>query len=307
MCLACHAPNSIQTKNYNLDETLNNEGVGCDFCHSIYDSHPERNSDTFVLKVGPIKFGPISDAVSENHEVAFSGLFGHSKACAGCHEYKNPSGVHLLSTYSEWQEYFTNVGQKDCQDCHMELKMTGVADPRTQRDKRAFVNVHRMPDTQSIAQLRRSLRLRIMSVRKVRTTLKISVEVANVGAGHSVPTGSPLKKVSLNLEAVTDNGIRMAENRVYERIVLDQNGGRINEEGRIMIEAAKIDRDTRIIPGERRLEEFKFSVPEESNIEVKATLTYSYSPHNRVETEMKKVFFTEKKKLISNWTRHSGE
>ena len=307
-CLSCHAPNTLHTADYQLDSSLTREGVGCDFCHSIREMHLERTKqeNRFVLDVGTTKYGTFSSTVDAGHETADWPSGKESDICAGCHEYRNSAGVEVLSTFSEWRDYIRSGGQKECRDCHMELSLRGVAEPRAKREATAAVNLHNMADVHSIAKLRRSMRLRILSIRKMQDSLQISIEVANVGAGHKVPTGSPLKKVVLRLDVKGDSGRILSDERHYERVVLDGNGLPLSLDSHILLQAAAIDRDTRIAPREHRVERFEFPLPGSGNLEVRATLTYLYSPHGDPESQIRKVFFTEKKSLLDYWTRFSN-
>ena len=75
-CLSCHAPTTNVTKDYALSTALSQEGVTCDFCHSVTDVRLEKRASGFpyVLDVGLVKRGPLADAQGDIHDVEY----GHS-------------------------------------------------------------------------------------------------------------------------------------------------------------------------------------------------------------------------------------
>lgn len=303
LCLTCHAPTVLVTADYDLAQAISREGVNCDFCHSLKATDFSKRDHPFDLEVGAVKLGPIPDATSTGHQVAFSEFHTTSLHCAGCHEYRNPHGVTLLSTYSEWEQYKELGGDKTCQQCHMPQVLANIVDPKVKRVEGAFVNLHYMPGGHSRDQLNRSLRLRIMEAAKSSQGLKVKVRVSNVGAGHMVPTGSPTRTVILNLNVSTGSGQQFHQERVYQRVILDAQGQVIRKDSRMFMEAHRIAHDTRLAPAEQRMEEFLVPVPADENVTVTATLTYFYSPHDRKETEKRIDFMSEKKELISRWAR----
>jgi hypothetical protein len=303
LCLACHAPTVVVTKDYDMTREITREGVTCDFCHSLKGTELVAHKEPFVLDVGEVKYGPIRDAESTAHQVAFSEFHTTSLHCAGCHEYENAHGVPLLSTYSEWERYRQGGGEKSCQECHMPQALANVVDPKVKRVEGGFVNLHIMPGGHSRDQLVKSLRMRILEVKKTANGLVVRVSLANTKAGHMVPTGSPTRKVLLNIDVTTDSGKVFHADHVYQRVVLDSQGREIVKDSQVFTEARKVVQDSRIAPGEQRLEEFLLPVPADENITIKATLTYLYSPHNRKETETRIDFASEQKELLSRWAR----
>jgi hypothetical protein len=303
LCLTCHAPTVVVSGDYAMADARTREGITCDFCHSLKGTDLSNAQNPFVLELSSVKFGPVADAASTGHRVAFSEFHTSSLHCAGCHEYRNSHGVELLSTYSEWELYKERGGDKTCQHCHMPQVLANIVDPKVKRIQGAFVNLHLTPGGHSRDQLFRSLNMRIMEVARVGKEMSVSVRVSNVGAGHKVPTGSPTRKVILNVDAITESGQRFHDERVYQQVTLDSQNQEIRKDSRLFTEARKIDRDTRLAPGEQRLEEFRLPVPANENVTVTASLSYLYSPHDRKETETRIDFASEKKQLLSKWRR----
>lgn len=236
LCLRCHAPAAALQEDYEPEDPLIQEGVGCDFCHSLTGTVLAETQNPFVLEVGSVKFGPVEDADSNAHEVGHSEFHTSSLHCAGCHQYTNPNGIEILSTYSEWRTYQASGGDKSCQECHMPLVMANVVDPKVKRVEGSFVNLHKMPGGHSRDQLTKSLRLSITELKRSEKEVYVQVQVKNSGAGHSVPTGSPSRKVVLSLVAETpgqEETIR--EQRVYQRVMSDSEGRPILEDSDLFL------------------------------------------------------------------------
>ena len=118
-----------------------------------------------------------------------------------------------------------------------------------------------------------------------------------------VPTGSPSRKVLLTITATAADGTSSRQDFTFQRIVLDAQGEPIEEDSRLFLEGASIQSDNRLAPDEERVIETSLSLPAGGNVEVKAALTYLYSPHNRPETETRLEFYSEQKQLVNSWTR----
>ena len=92
-----------------------------------------------------------------------------SVMCAYCHSLGKRTVGQQTQTFYEWREDFWKRGRgsQNCQDCHM---------PRTVR---SLAEDYDVPD---------------------RGGAKIEFQVINIGAGHSVPTGSNRRAVYLEVE-----------------------------------------------------------------------------------------------------------
>jgi hypothetical protein len=303
MCLRCHAPSSIVTGNLVLSDSLNQEGVNCDFCHSLVGVDPNNPVEPFKLEVGTTKYGPVQDAEPRGHPVAFSKFHTTSEHCEGCHEYRNPAGVSLLSTYSEWADYQQKGGDRTCQECHMPLVVASVVDPKVLRVRSSFINLHSMPGGHSLAQLVKALRLRIEEVKRDGRKVYVKLSLKNAGAGHAVPTGSPTRKILLDITATAESGEVAQQQYTFQKVALDAQSKPIMDDARMFLDTARIGDDTRIAPGEERIIETSFTLPTDENIEVRASLTYLYSPHNRPETETRLEFVSERKQLVAAFAR----
>jgi hypothetical protein len=283
-CLGCHAPIAVQTNDIQLDRKASWEGVTCDYCHSVRDvtltagTNPKAKVD-----FGTVKSGPLKNAVSGAHGTAYSAVHVSSAMCAPCHEYRNSAGFPILTTFSEWQASRYAKENKTCQSCHMYYVAGKVAEARLSREPEARVNLHRMPGSRSVSQLNQTLRTKMTSVRQG-DEVKVTFQVTNSGAGHYVPTGSPLRQLILNVQA-TSKGMRLNQSRVYARRVADASGSPVAQEHSAFLKAVMPISDTRLAPDETRTEEFTFAIPQGAKTEVRATLSYYYSPSERVESD----------------------
>src|SRR5207244_3382643 len=137
---------------------------------------------------GQLFFGPLDDV--DRGEDAYSPLYRDSRYCASCHE-GVVFGVHVYSTYSEWQDSPARRQGLHCQSCHMAPtgRLTNLApghggidrDPRTLGNHRFFRG--------SQAQMLRACVRVATSLRRERGEVRAEVCVRAEGVGHRVPTG----------------------------------------------------------------------------------------------------------------------
>lgn len=276
-CLTCHAPTTVLTHDYVMDRLITKESVTCDFCHSMVESKPEERIP-FELDVGDVKRGPYRDADSSEHGVAFSPLHVSAELCASCHEFTTPAGAPVLSTYTEYLESPYPRRSVPCQGCHMPIVMANVVDPKVKREPRAFINLHRMPGGHAVDQLQRALEMEWDEVRRTGGRLLVRVALSNVAAGHRVPTGLPTRKLILEVEAQGPSGRTDTDRMVFEKVVVDESGRRLLAASDVFLRAARIQRDNRIHPGEKRVAGFTFNLPSTEKVELAARLVMELAP-----------------------------
>lgn len=295
LCLDCHSPLAVRTGDLALKTKVAWEGVTCDFCHSLTDVKFSAGNPSPVLKFSLVKTGPIKDAGSAVHETAFSQVHVTSLVCAPCHQYKNAQGLDILGTYWEWENSRYGKEGVHCQSCHMGRVEGSVVDPRVAKtsDK---VNLHEMPGGHSLDQLNKAIRTRVLTSRQG-DTLKISIELANTGAGHYVPTGSPMRQMILDVSLQVYGGKRFQEQRFYRREVADAQGKPLTREHVTFFKGAKVISDTRLAPDEKRTETFTFPVPAGSKATLNAAFQYYYSPMARTESQ-ERITFRRIQRLI---------
>jgi len=291
ICLRCHAPTVGITKDFGLEKKISWEGVTCDYCHSITALGVDTTARPTV-RPGETKFGPIHDAQSGEHDTAFRDYFSRSELCAECHEYTNPQGLALLTTYSDWKASSWATNGKSCQSCHMFEVGANVVDPKIQRVPNAPVNLHAMPGGHTIDQLNKALSVKAR-VHRSGETLSMDVDLINVGAGHSIPTGSAARQILLEIRVDGSSGKAHQATRTYDRVLTDAAGVPLSRDVEFFSRAAKVKSDTRIAAGKTRTEHFDFDIGTGSIANVKLRLLYRSMPDPRRPAGEGQVFYTQ--------------
>lgn len=286
LCLRCHAPASVLSGNLQQPGSGSREGITCDFCHSVVSVDLEKRGNPFKIALDGVKRGPLPDAVSPAHRIAQSNLHKSPEFCAGCHEYMNDSGVSPLSTYSEWKTSPQAKEGVTCQHCHMPMTAGQTVRPAL-GIYRKEINLHDISGGHSSEQVRKAATVRILRVTRERpTTVAVEVEVANIGSGHFIPTGLPTRRLVLDLVLFAGDLQVGHFERLYQKTLLDEGGFPIFEDHRVMLYARKLGEDTRLRPGERRVERFVSEVPPTGKLRAEARLRYQYEPEIRSRQSM---------------------
>ncbi len=293
-CLGCHAPLAEVTRDLALASKITWEGVGCDYCHSIIEVKETDSRVEAVVRISTVKRGPIQDAASTAHDVAYSPLHETSPVCAPCHQYVNGEGTVIMSTYSEWKASKAAEDGVSCQSCHMGLTKANVVDPRVQRVERAQVNLHEVPGGHSLEQLHRALGVALAPERQG-DELALRIALTNRGAGHAVPTGMPGRRVILEVSLETGEGKSFRETRTYERSFLDAAGKPIVRDSGFFASGVKPGPDTRIQADERRIETFRFPLPARVTAYLAVRLHYEHAPRGTEEDRTFLTFVSEKR------------
>lgn len=274
LCLRCHAPMTIFNQDSKLELGVTREGVSCDFCHTVKAVNFENPSQPFVLDVGPVKRSVIKNADSPAHEVAFSDLHLKSELCGGCHDYTAPKGGAMMSTYTEWKQGPYSKEGIQCQNCHMVLGAGKVVreDVKTSGDE---IHLHSL--IHDSKQIRSALKVQLLGAERSGDSLRVDVEVENVGSGHMVPTGLPSREILLTVKVEADRRTQVQQRR-YRKVVVDENRRPLTEDYEILLYGARILNDNRIAPREKRRERLNFTVAKSGSAKVTATLSYRYVP-----------------------------
>ncbi len=296
VCLECHSPIAVRTADFRLRRKVSWEGVTCDYCHSVREVTFDSANPKARVEFTQVKSGPLQDVKSVGHETVYSAVHTSAAICAACHEYRNALGFPVLTTYSEWKKSRFAKEGRACQSCHMNRVAGEVVDPRIQQVSLAKINLHQMPGSHSIEQLASTVKAGL-SVERRGDGLQVFVDVTNAAAGHSVPTGSPLRQIVLEVRADGYGGQHFREQRVYRRVVADQQGKEIDREPAAFLRGASVLSDTRLTPGEKRRESFTFAIPPGTQAQVSATFWYYYSPLARTEAQ-KRVTFLALQQLV---------
>jgi hypothetical protein len=295
-CLSCHAPLAELSSDWALERKTTWEGVSCDVCHSMTAVDQSGPHPRMRLDVGPVKRGPIRDAASTAHEVAYSELHTQAIACAPCHEFVNSEGTAIMTTYSEWEASKASQEGVGCQQCHMGTTDDEVVDPRSGRQSHAKVNTHEVPGGHSLEQLNKALRLSLQPKRQG-NRITVDVKVINRGAGHAVPTGMPGRRIVLSVSLSTASGTDQEKRRVYAKSFADAEGRAVAGVTDHFAPGVQLVSDTRIQPDERRSESFEFSVPEDQAATLTVKLFYEHDPTGREDDRTWLTFYTERRTL----------
>ncbi len=279
ICLGCHAPTVKYSGDLSLKTKASWEGVTCDFCHSVKSVEVTGNTATMNVRFDGTMTGPLKDVSSSAHATAFSSVHSTSLICAGCHEYRNAQGFGVLTTYSEWEESSYGSSGNNCQDCHMAETSAQVVDPKIKRLSGSTVNLHAMPGSHSLDMLNKAISLRMRTHREG-DELVAEVDLENRGAGHRVPTGSPLRRLELEVEIAT-RGKQLRQQKTFQRRVADAQGKEITREELVFLRGARELSDNRLKPGEKQTEIFRFPLPHAESARIYARLSYYYSPLGR--------------------------
>ncbi len=296
VCLGCHAPSVELTHDFELEQQISWEGVSCDICHSIVSVEDVGGTPRFKLDPGRIKRGPLRDASSMAHEVAYSELHTQALVCAPCHEFTNSAGVPIMTTYSEWKKSAASRAGKTCQQCHMGRAEANVVDPVVKRVPGHEVNLHEVPGGHSLEQLHKALTVSLQP-RREGNELIVGVRIKNGGAGHAVPTGMPGRHVILTVTGRTSDGGSFEEKRVYAKSFTGAGGAEITRDASYFARGVRLVGDNRLQPGDERDERFRFRAPASATVFLTVRLNYEHSPTGNDQNRTWITFFSEERTL----------
>jgi hypothetical protein len=260
---------------------LAQEGVTCDFCHTIAGKkHVAKGVDVgayrypgFSDSPQNLKYGRHADAVTSDHPTETSEFLIDSEFCGICHKtVHRVGGRELQNTYEEWRRSPYRKEGVRCQDCHMPRYQGQLAVDGPVRDE---VHAHVFQGGHS-EMLKNAASLWLEAKtrrRRDRIDLTVSAFVKNTGAGHYMPTGIPgLRELWLEVEGRKPSGEEVFVGRVdYGLQLLDGDG-----KPALFWNTAKVGKDTRLRPRRARESRWRIDWPDEGDepIELKATLYY---------------------------------
>jgi len=225
-CAACHAPAASANAPLDTDMTtlagVNREGVFCEFCHKVGDVYldPQTNrpyaNAPGVLSLrlyrayagDQIFFGSLDDVT---RRVSYLPLEKKSQFCAPCHQFAF-LGTPIYQSYREWQESPYPAAGIECQTCHMPpgTSPTFVLPEKggLARDPSRLAS-HQDLGLKDPAFMQSTVAMTLTAV-YVNANLEVVVTLTNVGAGHHVPTDSPLRHMLLVVAATDGQGRALA-------------------------------------------------------------------------------------------------
>ena len=296
LCLGCHAPLTRVKPDPALAAQATWDGVSCEGCHTLVSVELAPGGARQTFEPGPVKRGPIRDAVSNGHETAYSELHRSALVCAGCHEFQNVQGTPIITTYSEWHASKAAGQGKTCQACHMTVTGAHVVDPKVKRVAES-VNLHQMPGGHSVTQLNKALEV-VMNAAWQGDGIGVTVVLKNKGAGHAVPTGMPGRRVILAVSVRTSDGQSFDERRVYTKSFRDAAGRTIDRDGFVFAPGVQLASDSRLRPDEERTETFAFAVSPRASAHVSVKLHYEHAPTGGPENRTWLTFYQADRTLV---------
>lgn len=225
VCAACHLATAAIHEPHGVDPRqvsgVATEGINCDFCHKVWavkldavTGLPEPNMYGVMSfeyrrpSDGHQWFGGPLDDVAPGDDV-FVPLYSDSRYCAPCHA-GTFWDTRIYDSFGEWlaSPFSDPDTGRSCQDCHMPTgDATRFARSEAggrERDPEQ-IRSHRMLGVRDRDFMRDAARLDV-SAERGDGVLTVTVAVANHGAGHHLPTGTPLRHLLLLIEASGPDG-----------------------------------------------------------------------------------------------------
>ena len=273
LCLTCHAPVATVGREVawlgRVSSPLElspvaQEGVTCDFCHTI----SGQENLGYNVSVGAyrlprkgetsVKYGSHPDALASAHPTQPSAFLRRSEFCGICHQFTHPlPGLDLQNTYAEWYYSPYRSQGRRCQDCHMPAYMGRGANEGPERPD---INAHVFQGGHT-EMLKKAAVVSLWARTSEKSGPKrISIDalVTNVGSGHLMPTGIPgIRQLWLDLTVTTADGSKVFTGRAdYGAVLLGRDS-----KPAMPWNAVRVGTDTRIAPQKSRRETFQFEVP----------------------------------------------
>lgn len=191
-CNVCHFPQAFELPDIDKPDiakpqprpkSQESAGLTCASCHLTPD--------------GKIR-GPYN--VEAPHQTVADPRMQTAAMCAYCHALGARVVGKQTQTYLEWRDDFLKpgLGRQQCQDCHMPRTQRKVAEP-FDVPVRAVAR-HLWTGGHSTQRLRTALSLVIAQPEQKHSRLEL--HVINIGAGHSVPTGSNRRAAYLVVDVI---------------------------------------------------------------------------------------------------------
>lgn len=195
-CNVCHFPEAFEIPDMDVAEMFkpvprpkNQEagGLTCASCHLTPD--------------GKIR-GPYN--LRAPHENFPDVRMKTSLMCAYCHSLGKRVVGKQTQTFLEWRDDFwkQSLGNQNCQDCHMPRTTRKLAENSDSPER--VVARHLWTGGRSLQRLQNALSQVI--VQPSTGMASFEVHILNIGAGHSVPTGSNRRAVYLQVDATDKRG-----------------------------------------------------------------------------------------------------
>ncbi|MEZ4443014.1 MAG: Ig-like domain-containing protein [Polyangiaceae bacterium] len=191
---------------------------------------PIEPSPSPVTPWRPLVFGPLLDVPNGFMGASYQPLFSEATYCAGCHQQDQPAlvagqsldaqrwpnGLPVHSTYEEWLAGPYAAAGVPCQFCHMPAHFdmnnsigTSTPDnasitfgyPRPPQEIREHIFRGPLYQPEGDLRLVDTALFADVTLAVQGSEVEATVSLANVGCGHAVPTGEPMRSLVLVVEA----------------------------------------------------------------------------------------------------------
>jgi hypothetical protein len=211
-CNGCHSPMAYLTDDIPparpSEGTRANDGVHCDFCHTITGHQGEIPYNfNYVTSPGETKYGPRADVEAGAHEIQKSEYLGTAEFCGICHNEKDPYGIWVKSTHLEWQEGPYAKEGVLCQDCHMTYTKGRSAEDGVEH---ADLRLHLFHGAHDPSKMNGVVEIKLYPDKKKAKrgdVITITAALFNQKAGHKFPSGSVEDRILwMHVEATDSAG-----------------------------------------------------------------------------------------------------
>lgn len=293
-CEKCHGPVAAMTGQQGVATMTASaaESIDCGFCHQVTGAtEPLGNVSQLVDPSGTFR-AQLPDPHAP-HPAAVSPFHATSAICGGCHNVNHPAnGMHLESTYAEWEASPQAKSGVQCQDCHMSAApgqvgpspgwAAGGGPQRPAVYQMTFVGgqVGLSGDPLLAKELLQSAARVTMSARTVVKSgedASVSVTITNTGAGHYLPTGlTEVRQMWLQVSVVDPAGKETVLGKHEFGTVLKDDKGNHPVE---LWNATGVFSDDRIPPQGSVTDSYKLALPSGvDSATLKAELMYRSAP-----------------------------
>ena len=212
-CGPCHETVSFMTNDFEKLRDVSAEGVTCVFCHAIAGPGEPTAVPPVTLEVGPY-LGPIRNPVTvKDHASKYSTFMVKADYCGSCHQYQNQNGILISDTFGEWKRSKYAKAGVTCQQCHMP---GGPARASSLGPVRPRVADHSFRGPDQNRALREAATLVLSLGKRAGDDLRVTATVANVGAGHAIPTGNDQHLLLIRLRVTDQEGHLLWENDPFQ-------------------------------------------------------------------------------------------
>lgn len=297
-CNKCHGPNATMTGEIDSDapSPAAAEAITCTFCHQATGLGAKPANTSHLVEADGVRRAQIKDPKAA-HAAAYSQFHESAEICGGCHNVDHPgNGMHLEATYTEWKNGPYAKEGIVCQDCHMSVQPGAIGPVKGKAaagapDRDNIYQMHFVggqvalgPSEMATERLKSAaeVTLEMPAVVEPGKEASISVEIANVGAGHYLPTGlTEVRQMWLEVFSEGEDGTKTPIGEQEFGTHLENAKGDAPVE---LWEAVKIHWDYRIPPKGSVTETFTFEMPAGTeHTKVTAALYYKSVPDELAE------------------------